>query len=65
MSKARFQVQAKLEHASLYQTAHVYIDHDTNVLTVRPFRGQREYTMPLADIASWVVRKTIMAETRK
>jgi len=59
---ARFRVTALMEFASQLQTATVTVDRASGVVSVRPLRRRRLYTLPLSVIASWLVRSTIRAE---
>lgn len=62
MKASHFRVVALLEMASRPQIATVTIDRAANLFTVRPLRRRRVYTLPLADVASMVVRGLIRAE---
>lgn len=61
----RLRVVALLEMASRPQVGTVIIDRDAGLVTVRPFKRRRTYTLPLADIAAFVVRRIILAELRE
>lgn len=62
MKASHFRVVALLELASRPQVATVTIDRRANLFHVRPLRRRRVYTLPLADVASLVVRGLIRAE---
>lgn len=65
MSVARFAVVARLEMASVPSAGTVIIDRGAGLFGVRPHRRRRVYELPLADVASMVVRRIIQAEVRE
>lgn len=65
MSLARFRISALLENASRPQEATVTIDRASGLFTVRPLRKRTVYTLPLADVASFAVRRIIAVEVAK
>ncbi len=65
MSVARFRVEALLEDASRPAAGTVYIERGAGLFSVRQLRRHRLYTLPLAKVASMVVRSIIAAEVRE
>lgn len=62
MRKTRFRVIGRFVLASRPQTATVVIDRDAGLMTVRPLRHRKIYTLPLATVAEWMVRHLIRLE---
>lgn len=62
MRKVRAKIIGRLEYASRPQKATVTIDRDAATVAVRPFNRRREYTLPLATVAEWIVQRIIRAE---
>lgn len=62
-----FRIAARLDLASRPQFGTVTIERaaDSILFHVRPLRRRRVYTLPLADVASAVVRQIIAAEVRE
>jgi hypothetical protein len=65
VSVARFKVLGRLEMASRPTAGTVIIDRGAGLFSVRPLRRRRLYTLPLGDVASWVVRSIISADVRE
>lgn len=59
MSKSRFKVFGKFDGTA---EATVTIDRGAGLISVRPLRRRREYTLPLADVAETVMWRIIKAE---
>lgn len=64
MSKSRYKVYAQLDSAGGKIHGTVIIDRDTKVLHVRPFRRRIQYSMPLSEVADFVVKKAMGAEEK-
>lgn len=62
MRRARFQIVARLEHASVATSGTVTIDRATGVVEIRPHRRRRVYLTTLAALASYAVRAELRAE---
>ena len=58
---ARFRISGRLDTGRL-QEGTVSIDRNTMVLTVRPLRRRRGYSLPLGTVAEIIVSKCIKAE---
>lgn len=56
---------APLDMASRASVGTVTIDRGAGLISVRPLRRRRVYALPLADVASWIVRTIIAAEVRE
>lgn len=65
MSVARFRVVALLEDASRPAQGTVLVEREAGLFSVRQLRRHRLYTLPLADVASMVVRRIVAAEARE
>jgi len=59
--KARARVVGRFDRAFPTE-ATVEIDRAAGLITVRPLRKRRSYTLPLASAAEFVVHKVIVAE---
>lgn len=59
MATARFKLEGRYDGT---QGASVVIDRETNLLTVRPTRRQRTFTLRLEDLAQTVILRVIQAE---
>jgi hypothetical protein len=57
--RARFRVYGRLDGAS---QATVEIDRASEILTVRPFRRRKVYTLPLSTVAEMVIWRIARAE---
>lgn len=62
MSVSRFPVYSQLDSAGGSQRGTVEIDRETKMLTVRPHRKHRTYTMPLDMVATMVCQRIILNE---
>jgi hypothetical protein len=62
MATARFRLEGRYDGT---QGASVLIDRETNLLTVRPTRRKRVYTLRLEDIAHTVILRCVQAELRE
>lgn len=62
MSVARFLVLAQLDNAGAAQKGIVEIDRESGLCTVRPYRKQRSYTMPLNMVADMICKRIIFNE---
>lgn len=65
MNAAHFRIVALLELASRPQAATVSIERRSGLFMVRVLHHKRVYTLPLANVASDVVRGIIRAELRE
>lgn len=65
MSVARARVVGRFDMASQPQEATITIERAAGLFSVRPLRRRREYTLPLAHVAEWVVRSILMREHRE
>lgn len=64
MSRAHFQVVAMLDHAYKPERGTVTIDRRTGVVSIRRHRSRRTFDVPLAAVASMIVRQILTAENR-
>lgn len=62
---AHFRIVARLALASRPSEGTVTIDRLAGMITVRPLRSRTTYTMPLAEVASWIVRSQLAAQARE
>jgi len=58
---SRFRVLAPLD-MSRPQEGTLAIDRDAGLVSVRPLRRRREYTLPLSRVAAFIVQTIIRAE---
>ncbi len=65
MTVARFPVEGRFDMASRWQRGTVTIDRASRTFEVRPLRKRRRYTLPLDDVAQWVVRAIIAREANE
>ncbi len=65
MKKSRFRVVGTFDLAGGAQVATVEIDRASGIVSVRPFRRRRAYSLPLADIAAWICQVIIRSEVRE
>lgn len=63
--KSCFRVHGTFDLAGGLQTATVEIDRASGVVSVRPLRRRRAYSLPLAVVAAWICQSTIRAELRE
>jgi hypothetical protein len=66
--RVRFRVIAKLDAAGGAREGTVTIDWRSGVVTVRPLRRRRTYTLSLADVATWICQthlRLMVAEQRR
>lgn len=63
--KTRFRVIGTFDLAGGSQVATVEIDRISGIVSVRPLRRRRTYSLPLADVAAWICQATIRAEVRE
>ena len=61
MSTAKFTVSAQLDSAGGKKKGSVYIDRETNTVTVRPHRSHSVYHAKLDDLADLVVKRALTA----
>lgn len=59
--KARFTVRTKMDR-SFPQEGTVIIDRAAGLISVRPARRRRLYTLPLDKVATWIVQSILRAE---
>jgi len=59
---SRFRVTGRFDMASQIQEATVVIERASALIAVRPLRRKRVYSLPLATVAEWVVRRILQAE---
>jgi len=62
MSVAKFSVTGEHRAFNGSDSATVLIDREHGLITVRPFRQHRSYTLPLASVAENIVAKVILSE---
>jgi hypothetical protein len=62
MSVARFPVYSQLDSAGGSQKGTVEIDRETKMVTVRPHKKHRVYTMPLDMVATMICQRIILNE---
>jgi hypothetical protein len=62
MTIAKFVVDGDRRDLNGATSATVLIDRKLQLITVRPFRQHSSYTLPLADVAGFIVTKCIKAE---
>jgi len=62
MTTARFPVYSRLDGAGGSQRGTVLIDRASGLVTVRPLRKKRTYTMPLAMVADLICARIITNE---
>jgi len=60
-----FRIVARLDMASRAQEGTLTIDRVAGLAHVRPLRRSKFYSMPLAEVASWIVRSQLAAEARE
>ena len=65
MKKSRFKVVGTFDLAGGAQMATVEIDRASGVVSVRPFRRRRAYSLPLATVAAWICQVIIRGEVRE
>ncbi len=65
MRVSRFRVVARLHMASRPSIGTVEINRANGIVRVRPLRMRRTFDVPLADVASWIVRSQLIAEARE
>lgn len=65
MKKSRFRVVGTFDLAGGAQVATVEIDRASSIVSVRPFRRRRAYSLPLAAVAAWICQSIIRAEVRE
>lgn len=65
MKKSRFRVVGTFDLAGGAQTATVEIDRASGIVSVRPFRRRRAYSLPLAAVAAWICQVIIRGEVRE
>jgi len=63
--KSRFRVIGTFDLAGGAQVATVEIDRDSNIISVRPLRRRRTYSLPLTSVATWICQSIIRAEVRE
>ena len=62
MSVSRFKVSKVTQDFNGKPTATVEIDRNNNIVSVRPSHMRTSYSMPLADVANWIIGRCVMAE---
>jgi len=62
VSVARFQVVGKLDGTGRMLEGTVAIERDAGLVSVRPLRRRRVYTLTLSDVATMVCQRVIRAE---
>lgn len=63
--KSRFRVVGTFDLAGGAQVATIEIDRDSSIVSVRPLRRRRTYSLPLASVATWICQSIIRAEVRE
>jgi hypothetical protein len=63
--KSRFRVTGTFDLAGGAQVATVEIDRVSGIVSVRPLRRRRTYSLPLASVAAWICQSIIHAELRE
>ena len=59
---AHFRVVARMDNAGGTQEGTVTVDRDAGLVSVRPLRGRRTYTMPLSMVADMICQRIILNE---
>lgn len=62
---AHFRVTAKMDNAGGTQQGTVTINRESGLVSVRPLRGRRTYTMRLSDIADIICQRVILHEVHE
>lgn len=65
MKKSHFKVVGTFDLAGGAQVATVEIDRASGIVSVRPFRRRRAYSLPLSAVAAWICQSIIRAEVRE
>ncbi len=60
--RARFRVLGRLDRASALTEGTVTIERETGIITVRPLRKRRTYSLTLGEVATWICQTIIRAE---
>lgn len=63
--KSHFKVMGTFDIGGGLQTASVEIDRTSGIVSVRPFRRRRAYSLPLAAVAAWICQSILRAEVRE
>lgn len=63
--KSRFKVTGTFDISGGLQTATVEIDRASGIVSVRPLRRRRAYSLPLAAVAAWICQVIIRGEVRE
>ena len=63
--KSRFKVTGTFDVGGGAQTATVEIDRNSGLISVRPLRRRRAYSLPLSAVAAWICQSIIRAEVRE
>lgn len=63
--KSHFKVTGRFDIGGGLQTASVEIDRASGIVSVRPLRRRRTYSLPLAAVATWICQAIIRAEVRE
>jgi len=65
MSISRFRTRGTFDVGGGTQDATVEIDRTTGIVSVRPLRRHRKYSLPLAAVAAFICSVTLRAEARE
>lgn len=63
--KSRFRVVGTFDTAGGAQVATVEIDRASGLMSVRPLRRRRTYSLPLVSVAAWICQRIIHSELRE
>lgn len=58
-TRARFRVVGRIDTA---HSATATVDEQAGLVSVRPYRRRRDYVLPLADVARWIIAQVVTAE---